>query len=893
MAFETGIQQVKDRLVAAVHPVLDELQLYLNTGQGDFPERVRENPRKLLADRWSNVLAEALPRPTQLGPADTRLLTLLAIGRCDGSLSHYAHKHSKELDALWNVLAPHLQRGEFLGLLATFRDGITPAFGELLLKASVDDLRTVVKNLREVDYSASEMCMRGLQFWAQHEPRLPEFVADLLVGTEEFSIYEFAELLMARDPAVYEPLVAAAQARLKEPFDAANTARTLYRYDPETYRELMLKSGRAYLRKAYRCHEELGAWFAETFGREVVPDLVTFMGYGEWAGLREAALRACAQAVGAEAEPVALAAVHKGHGSLQQEGVLQLTRLHLHPDLCARTLRKGLQSESEDELKGWLDVARECPAEPVQDELWAILNGPHKSLHRTAAAQLARLGDAVRPRLEKEKPLPAIRVLAALGATADLEARLDQEKKEELRDEILLALSRAWDGRVFPREQLLAWAGRARPTLPKWLGPLPGLHWKSGEELAPELQRHVVYRQSRVLSPVLDVEARAWLEHLEPSPALAASLLEQYLAAAAKERWPMPLIALWADESTLGRLIDQIPRWADAKKFKMAEEGIAALALNGSDRALEALDGFSRLWTSKNPSLGRAALEAFEEAARREGVSPAELGDRIVPTLGLPMQLDGVDIRVEAGFKPTALPKKASAASKQVHKELTSRLKEVSKAQATRLQTMMVAQHRWPAAQWRALFLDHPVLLPFARSLVWCSGPVTFRVLDDLSLTNAEDDPVEMPSDGIGIVHPLELAPEERQKWLVHLSDHGVAPPFPQLDRAVFAVDPEQTLDTFWRCDAKVNGLTLRGRLERAGWRRGEVESGAVLTYERHFPAAGLVIHLETGGMYFGMDRDTEVHLGRASTDPETPLGQLPTLIFSEVTADLQTFSGP
>lgn len=86
--------------------------------------------------------------------------------------------------------------------------------------------------------------------------------------------------------------------------------------------------------------------------------------------------------------------------------------------------------------------------------------------------------------------------------------------------------------------------------------------------------------------------------------------------------------------------------------------------------------------------------------------------------------------------------------------------------------------------------------------------------------------------------------------------------------------------------------LTLRGRLERAGWRRGEVESGAILSWERHFPAAGLVVQLETEGMHFGMDRETEVHLGRATTEPATPLGKLPPLIYSEVTADLKAFSG-
>lgn len=893
MAFEAAIQQLKGRLVASVHPTLDEIFAYLNTGQGDFLERFRKDPRKLLGDHFPGALTESLPPPSQLGPAEIRLLHLLAAGRCDWSLEHYAQKHSKEIDRIWEAVQGHIGRGEFLAVLATGRDGITPAAGRHLAQASLDELRTVVQGMRSVKYSVDETCLQGLRYWLDHEPRLPEFVADLLVGTDELPIYEMAELLMEKNGPLYEPLVAAAQSQLKDSFDAARTARALYKHAPEKYRELMLKAGRRYLKSAYRCHEELGAWFAATFGREVLKDLVAFMNYNEWAGLRESALQACVRTLGPEAEPVAVAAVKQGHESLRQEGVRQLGRLGRQEDLCLTALRQGLKGDDPDRgLKVWLDLCREFPPEPVQEELWGLLNGPHKALHRAAAGQLARLGPAVRPRLEKEKPLPAIRVLAALGDTAELETRLEQEKKEDLRDEILLALERAWEGRAFPREQLLTWAARARATLPKWLGELPALRWKSGEALAPELQRHLLYRQSRATGPRLDVEARAWLQELQPSPAFAAALLEQYLAAAAKERWPLPLVAVWADEATLGRLVDQIPRWAEGKKLKMAEEGIAALALNGSNRALEALDHFSRLWANKNPSLGRAALEAYEEAARREGVSPAELGDRIVPRLGLPLQLEGTDIQVEAGFKPTALPRKAGAASKQIHKELTSRLKEVGKSQSLRLQTMMVAQHRWPAATWKALFLDHPVLLPFARSLVWRSGDATFRVLDDLSLTDADDNPLALPSAAIGILHPLEVPPEERDKWRVHLHEHGITPPFAQLDRPVFTVDPTTANETFWRCDAKVNGLTLRGRLERAGWRRGEVESGAVLTWERHFPAAGLVITLETEGLYFGMERDDQAHMGRASTDPATPLGELPPLIYSEVTADLQAFSG-
>lgn len=92
----------------------------------------------MLVDHWSQPLVEELPSPSQLGDPATRLVQLLAAARSDWHLNAYARKHGQELDALWEAVSPQLSRAEFFSVLAT---ELTPALGQYLLQASVEELR--------------------------------------------------------------------------------------------------------------------------------------------------------------------------------------------------------------------------------------------------------------------------------------------------------------------------------------------------------------------------------------------------------------------------------------------------------------------------------------------------------------------------------------------------------------------------------------------------------------------------------------------------------------------------------------------------------------------------------------------------------------------------------
>jgi hypothetical protein len=270
-----------------------------------------------------------------------------------------------------------------------------------------------------------------------------------------------------------------------------------------------------------------------------------------------------------------------------------------------------------------------------------------------------------------------------------------------------------------------------------------------------------------------------------------------------------------------------------------------------------------------------------------------------------------------------SLPKTAPKEVVQEFKDLSATLREIVKAQLLRLENLLVRQRRWPTAAWRELFLQHPLLLPFAARLVWGryddNGKLleTFRALEDRTLTTNEDEAFDLPAAGlVGMVHPLELTGEQRQAWQNHLADYEIEPPFSQLERKVVRCTEEQAGQRMHRDlhGTSVNAMTFKGRAERLGWYRGSVcDGGGITSYHKTFPSSGADVFLGVEGMYMGIDMNESITLGEVcfvrhgtvkvgsytydepsnDDDPRLlALGQVPPIIFSEVMGDLQRIAG-
>ena len=236
----------------------------------------------------------------------------------------------------------------------------------------------------------------------------------------------------------------------------------------------------------------------------------------------------------------------------------------------------------------------------------------------------------------------------------------------------------------------------------------------------------------------------------------------------------------------------------------------------------------------------------------------------------------------------------------------------------------MVRQFHWPVPRWRELFLGHPVLfLPFATRLVWGhyddAGRLrgTFRALEDRTLTDASDEPFDLPAAGsVGIIHPLELDDEALGAWRTHLADYEVEPLFPQLERPVVRVsDDQRTVRISPELSGtSLNAMTFRSRAEKLGWVRGSVgNAGYIDAYRKVFTGAGVNAFLGLDGLFIdiGTDQSIEfrgfyfvkggtVHIGSYVDDYPTDesdarliaFGAVPPVVYSEVMGDLKRIAG-
>src|SRR5688572_19269496 len=104
----------------------------------------------------------------------------------------------------------------------------------------------------------------------------------------------------------------------------------------------------------------------------------------------------------------------------------------------------------------------------LEDDVWGLLSHKSKTVRDAAARALARLGDAALPKAAEllghkkaDVRSAAVTLLAAAAtpkALAELEGRLDEERNDDVRDQMLLGLADAWEkqGRKITRKDVEA-----------------------------------------------------------------------------------------------------------------------------------------------------------------------------------------------------------------------------------------------------------------------------------------------------------------------------------------------------------------------------------------------------------------------------------------------------
>ncbi|MCV4795367.1 DUF4132 domain-containing protein, partial [Escherichia coli] len=130
--------------------------------------------------------------------------------------------------------------------------------------------------------------------------------------------------------------------------------------------------------------------------------------------------------------------------------------------------------------------------------------------------------------------------------------------------------------------------------------------------------------------------------------------------------------------------------------------------------------------------------------------------------------------------------------SVNLFKQLKKDVHAIASQQIDRLEQAMCQRRRWTAEQFRLFLVEHPLVRHLTRRLLW--GVYTeentliacFRVAEDSTYSDAQDELFTLPAGNIGIPHVLEISPESAAAFGQIYTDYEQLPPFRQLDRGYY-----------------------------------------------------------------------------------------------------------
>ncbi|MEY9864448.1 hypothetical protein ABH935_010107 [Catenulispora sp. GAS73] len=426
---------------------------------------------------------------------------------------------------------------------------------------------------------------------------------------------------------------------------------------------------------------------------------------------------------------------------------------------------------------------------------------------------------------------------------------------------------------------------KVMPVIPDWADPrsLPQVLLKGRQTALPEQSVRYLLLMLAVSKPSEPYAGLETVREICDPASLAdfvAALFENWRGVdyPAKESWAFDASRWFGGDDVVRRLSPMIRLWPGENGHQRAVAGLDVLADIGGDTALMHLYDISQ--KVKFKALKERAAQRVTEIADELGLTPDQLGDRLVPDLGLApsgtLSLDygprhftvGFDEQLkpfvadQGGKRLKTLPKpgakddaELAPAAYQRFSALKKDVRTLSASQIARFELAMVAQRRWTSQEFREYFVAHPLLRHIVRRLVWATfteGGVesTFRVAEDLTFADVSDDEYTLADDAVvGIVHPLHLGGGVKT-WSDVFGDYEILQPFEQLGRTVYALtDAEKASGTLTRFDGMATPVGKVLGLERRGWQRGAPQDAGIQGWiSRSLPDGGSVtVDLDPG----------------------------------------------
>jgi hypothetical protein len=369
-----------------------------------------------------------------------------------------------------------------------------------------------------------------------------------------------------------------------------------------------------------------------------------------------------------------------------------------------------------------------------------------------------------------------------------------------------------------------------------------------------------------------------------------------------------------------------------ARSVKLGNAGLHALGAipeAGGVAELSRLSGKVRY-----PSVRKQIEKVLLAAAESTGKTIDELQEIAVPDFGLDAmgcrseslgEFQGViritgSARVELTWLgPDGKSRKTvPAAVKRDHgeglKQLKQQVKEIKDnlaGQGGRLERLLLAERRWPLTDWRALYLDHPLLAELCRRLIWRfegGGRQASGIAEGDRITDQTGAPLDWLDAGteVALWHPIEEPAERVLAWRNRLAGLEITQPFKQAHRETYVLtDAERRTGVYSNRFAAhiLKQHQFKALCQQRGWRyelQGQWDSHNIPQIDLAVSGLSAEYWVDPAGeddispayVYLYLASDQVRFLRSEALDEPMPLTEVPPLVFSEVMRDVDLFVG-
>jgi len=375
-------------------------------------------------------------------------------------------------------------------------------------------------------------------------------------------------------------------------------------------------------------------------------------------------------------------------------------------------------------------------------------------------------------------------------------------------------------------------------------------------------------------------------------------------------------------------------QFGSPRSLRLANASAQAIADVGAPSSITELLALER--SIRHGTLLKQIRKAIGTLAAVQGMTRDELLERSVEDHGLdpdgtrrvPLSSGSALIEVDGrsaslvyfdqeGRRRKSVPadvKETDAGTLMALREDLKAIRKTIAGERNRLDGLMSFDRRWPIADWRSLYLDHPVTGRLARALVWGfrggdGSDVVGIPRDATTAVTSSGDEVEIPRDAeVRLWHPIHAAAEEVRAWRLYFLEQLIVQPFKQAFRELYVLTlaEERTRVYSNRFAAHVfRQVQARALMKGRGWKPVPVawwDDGidhgvARRSYEpfgiraEFFFDPILDIEPDTSDLYPYCTSD-QVRFFDARSDDPMELADIPLLVFTEAMRDVDLFVG-